>query len=101
MSKIYISGKITDTTDYKQRFNSAELYLMNHSDCDIINPALVNSMLPTNTTYQEYMKMSLCMLSMCDAIYMLKGWKYSKGARLEHEYAKAHNYNIIYESEEE
>ena len=58
-------------------------------------------MLPTNTTYQEYIKMSLCMLSMCDTIYMLKGWKDSKGAKLEHEYAKAHNYNIIYESEEE
>ena len=101
MSKIYISGKITGTKDYKQRFNNAELYLMNHSDFDIINPALVNSMLPTNTTYQEYMKMSLCMLSMCDTIYMLKGWKDSKGAKLEHEYAKAHNYNIIYESEEE
>lgn len=101
MSKIYISGKITGTTDYMQIFNNAELYLMNHSGCDIINPALVNSMLPTNTTYREYMKMSLCMLSMCDAIYMLKGWKDSKGAILEHDYAKAHNYNIIYESEEE
>lgn len=101
MSKIYISGKITGTTDYNQRFNNAELYLMNHSYCDIINPALVNSMLPTNTTYQEYMKMSLCMLSMCDTIYMLKDWKDSKGAKLEHEYAKVHNYNIIYESEEE
>lgn len=100
MSKIYISGKITGTTDYKQRFNNAELYLMNHSDCDIINPAKVNAELPESTTYDEYMKMSLCMLSMCDTIYMLKGWKDSKGAKLEHEYAKAHNYNIIYESEE-
>ena len=101
MNKIYISGKITGTTDYMQRFSEAKLRLMNYFDCDIINPAKVNSMLPTNTTYEEYMKMSLCMLSMCDTIYMLKGWKDSKGARLEHEYAKAHNYNIIYESEEE
>lgn len=101
MNKIYISGKITGTKDYMQRFRMAEseIYFKYH-EINIINPAKVNDNLPESTTYQEYMKMSLCMLSMCDTIYMLKGWRDSKGARLEHEYAKAHNYKIIYESEE-
>lgn len=102
MNKIYISGKITGTKDYRQRFRIAESWLyFKYHETNVINPAKVNAELPESTTYQEYMKMSLCMLSMCDTIYMLKGWKDSKGARLEHEYAKAHNYNIIYESERE
>lgn len=96
---IYISGQITGTNDYLKRFNNAESKLIDLG-YDVINPALVNSMLPKTTTYQQYMKMSLCMLEMCDTIYMLKGWKDSKGARLEHEYAKTNDYKIIYESEE-
>ena len=94
---IYISGKITGTDDYLFRFNKVEKEL--ELEYDVINPAKVNNELPESTTYQQYMKMSLCMLEMCDTIYMLKGWKDSKGARLEHEYAKANNYVIIYEEE--
>ena len=102
MNKIYISGKITGTKDYMRRFRLAECDLhIKYRNPDVINPAKVNGEIPESTTYEEYIKMSLCMLSMCDTIYMLKGWKDSKGAKLEHEYAKAHNYNIIYESEEE
>ena len=102
MNKIYISGKITGTKDYMRRFRLAECDLyVKYRNPDVINPAKVNGELPESTTYEEYIKMSLCMLSMCDTIYMLKGWKDSRGAKLEHEYAKAHNYNIIYESEEE
>ena len=94
---IYISGKITGTKDYLDRFRKAEIQI---GRADIINPAKVNDNLPKCTTYKQYMKMSLCMLEMCDTIYMLKGWEDSKGARLEHEYAKSNNYKIIYESEE-
>ena len=101
MNKIYISGKITGTKDYMRRFRLAECDLyVKYRNPDVINPAKVNGELPESTTYEEYIKLSLCMLSMCDTIYMLKGWKDSKGAKLEHEYAKANNYNIIYESEE-
>lgn len=93
---IYISGKISGTNDYLERFNRAESKLIDLG-YDVINPALVNSMLPKNTTYQQYMKMSLCMLEMCDTIYMIDGWKNSPGAKLEHEYAKLNNYLIIYD----
>ena len=41
--------------------------------------------------------MSLCMLEMCDTIYMLKNWENSIGAKLEWEFAKANNYKIMYE----
>ena len=43
------------------------------------------------------MQMSMTMLKMCNAIYMLKGWEDSKGARLEYNYAIENNYKIIFE----
>lgn len=95
MLKIYISGKITGTTDYIQRFESAEKALSKYHI--VINPSKVNAQLPKETTWEEYMKMSICMLEMCNAIYMLKGWEYSKGARLEYEFANSYNYKIIFE----
>ena len=94
MLKIYISGKITGTTDYIKRFERAEKSLSNYI---VINPAKVNAQLPIQTTWEEYMKMSMCMLEMCNAIYMLKDWEDSKGARLEYEFAKSKNYKIFFE----
>jgi hypothetical protein len=93
--KIYISGKITGTIDYIQRFESAEKALSKYYT--VINPAKVHAQLPKETAWEEYMKMSMCMLEMCNAIYMLKGWKDSKGARLEYEFAKLKNYKIFFE----
>ena len=93
--KIYISGKITGTTDYLRRFEIAEKALSKYYI--VINPSKVNAQLPIETTWEEYMKMSMTMLRMCNAIYMLKGWEDSKGANFEYEFAKSHNYKIIFE----
>ena len=54
MIKIYISGKITGTTDYIQRFERAEKALSKYI---VINPAKVNAQLPIETTWEEYMQM--------------------------------------------
>ena len=80
--KIYISGPITGTNDYMERFNSAQKYLESKG-YSVINPALVNSNLPKDTSYDDYMKMSFCMLDMCDAIYMLNEYDKSAGSKLE------------------
>lgn len=93
---IYISGKITGTDDYLQRFERAEKHLNSMDIVDVINPAKVNSYLP-ELSYSQYIKISLCMLEMCDTVYMLKNWENSVGAKLEWEFAKANNYKIMYE----
>ena len=80
--KIYISGPITGTTDYMERFAEAQKYLESLG-CSVVNPALVNSNLPEDTSYADYMKMSFCMLDMCDHIYMLRGYEKSMGAQME------------------
>lgn len=47
--------------------------------------------------YKEYMDMSMMMLSMCDGIYMLKGWEKSTGANREFGYALASDMIIMRE----
>lgn len=94
--RIYISGAITGTTDYMDRFSEAEK-MLTKSGYEVVNPARVNAQLPKSTTYDEYMEMSFCMLKMCDIIYMLDGWKDSHGAGLEHDKALEEHIPIWYQ----
>lgn len=94
--KIYIRGAITGARDYMKRFKEAEEKLIEQG-YDVINPAEINSHLPVNTTWDDYMKMSLVMLSMCDAIFMLKKWRKSKGACIEYGYALGKGLNVEFE----
>ena len=94
--KIYISGPITGTDDYMERFAKAEKELTEQG-YSVVNPAKVNAQLPEDTTYEEYMKMCFCMLDLCDSIYMLNGWSKSCGANREYGYAMANDKTIIFE----
>lgn len=94
---VYISGKITGTEDYMDRFSKAERKLI-EKGFDVVNPAGVNACLPKATTYEQYMKMSFAMLEMCDGIYMLDGWEGSAGAKAELSYARAVGKTIMFET---
>lgn len=94
--RIYISGAITGTNDYMERFARAEEELAERG-YSVVNPAKVNAQLPEDTIYAEYMKMSLCMLDMCDGIYMLESWGNSKGALLEYNYAVTVGKTVMFE----
>lgn len=89
-AKIYISGPITGIENYMERFEEAEKEMMAEGYI-VINPAKVNKQLPPPpyTSHEQYMKMSLVMLSDADEIYMMRGWEHSKEASLEYEYASA------------
>ena len=86
--KIYISGQITGTKDFAERFASAEQKLAGMG-FDVCNPAKELAHFPKGTPWRTYMAECLRMLLMCDAVYMMDGWKASKGARLEWQVAMA------------
>lgn len=98
---IYISGKITGTEDYEERFLKAEMELRSRG-FNVLNPVKAGKWLerylaPKFPTWVEYMKQDLKSMMVADCIYMLKGYRESKGARLELFLAKFLQYEIIYE----
>ena len=96
--RVYLSGAITGTDDYMERFAKAERELTEQG-YSVVNPAKVNAQLPEDTTYEEYMKMSFCLLSLCDVAYFLNGWRNSNGANREYGYAYANDMLIILEEQ--
>ena len=93
--RIYISGGITGVENYREVFKKAHEELAKDGH-DVINPALYADSLP-KLSYEEYMKVGLHFLNMCDAIYMLKGWQKSCGANREYGYALATDKIILEE----
>ena len=99
--RVYISGKITGTADFMEWFAKAEEKLKAEGYA-VLNPAHANSYMPEDTTWDEYMKVSLTLLQMADAIYMLDGWEDSKGARQEYNMAvNPLHLKIMHESSDE
>lgn len=96
MSKVYISGPITGTEGYEQKFAAVENELKKRGAVPI-NPVRVNSVLPEDSSHEDYMKLSIAVLSVCDCICMLNGWEQSKGAREELCYALDHKIPIVFE----
>lgn len=98
---IYISGKITGTEDYEERFSKAEMELRLRGFI-VLNPVksgkwLERYLAPEVPTWVQYMKQAITSMMKADCIYMLKGYRESKGARLELFLAKILQYEIIYE----
>ena len=91
-TKIFISGKVTGDPNYKEKFDLVEIYLKSLG-YRVMNPAV----LPVDFGVNECMSITIAMLSQCDAIYMLKDWKDSRGATIEHDFAKYAGKKIIYE----
>ena len=79
--KVYISGKITGTTDYKERFARAEEILKSQGH-EAVNLCCIDDGGEAKP-WEWYMRRCIPLLTECDGIYLLKGWDASKGARLE------------------
>ena len=94
--RVYISGKITGTDDYHARFANAHTKLV-ASGHMVIDPVEVCSSLPRDMKHAEYMSVCIPLLMLADAVYMLKGWEQSLGARVEYRRAKERGKEIIYE----
>lgn len=94
--KVFISGPITGTEDYIDRFLKAELELT-QKGYTAVNPAGMFAQLPVAFSWGTCMSITLALLEECDSIYMLNGWEHSKGAWIEHTFAAGIGKEIIYE----
>ena len=88
--KVYLSGKITGDAGYRQKFEAVQNELTSYGYV-VFNPAV----LPDGFEYEDYMSLDLLILSRCDAIYLLRDWKNSPGAKLELEEAKRLGLQIL------
>lgn len=96
ITTVYISGGITNVPNYMERFTKAESDLIKQG-YEVVNPARINANLPMICTHEDYMKVSMAELSICDTIYLLKGYETSSGAMEELTYALKNGYTIIKE----
>lgn len=93
--KIYISGMVTGLPKfiYKRQFARAEKQLRDQGFY-VFNPVKYDDE-DKIKTWADYMKRDIKALCECDAIFLLKSWKHSKGARLEVEIAQALGMEIL------
>lgn len=96
MKRIYIAGPITGKEEKAYlKFNAAKTFL-NAKGYQVINPMELSH--NHDKEWVSYMRECLKELIECDEVYMLRGWRKSKGAVLEHKVALALNLELIYET---
>lgn len=95
---IYISGAISGTSDYMERFEKAEAFLKGKG-YKVINPAKVMCPLDGVLGYEDMMDIDMMLIERADIIFMLKGWRESKGANREYGLAMGKEKIVIEEED--
>lgn len=84
MKRIYISGPMTGLCENNYpAFNAAAAKLRTEG-WHVENPAEAIAC----DSWEVYMRLAIAQLVTCDAIYLLPGWGYSRGARIERALSK-------------
>lgn len=110
MKLVYIAGAITSTTSYGMKRNLihaelAAVKLMKRGYsviCPHKNTENLGGIFSRNLDkdFQKWMERDLEILSRCDKVYMLKGWRSSRGAKIEYQKAKELGLEILFEEDE-
>lgn len=87
--RIYLSGPITGVGNYREQFQAAAEKLREEGFSDIVNPAELCEVLPATASWDDYMRIDLELLEMCEVIVLLPGWQASLGSQREYGYAMA------------
>lgn len=91
--RCYISGPITGTDDYMERFARAAERLRGMG-YEPVNPAAVTAQLPP-MEWAECMAVAAKCMEMCGTIYQMRGWQGSRGAVIEWHLAAAMGMDVL------
>lgn len=86
MARVYIAGPMTGLPGLNFDAFNAEAARLRAEGHEVINPAEINP--DHEMPWAQCMRRDIAELVKCNAIYMLPGWKASKGATLEHHIAE-------------
>ncbi|WP_097332594.1 DUF4406 domain-containing protein, partial [Escherichia coli] len=91
--RIYIAGPMTGYENFnREAFHRAEEALKREGHT-VLNPAV----LPDGLTQPQYMDICMAMIRCVDAVYMLKGWQRSAGAKAELALAEKLGHAVIFQ----
>lgn len=90
--RVYLSGPITNTKNYKGLFMFAEELVGFDEAEEIYNPA---TQIPSSSSWEQAMRRCLSEITEYDTIVMLPGWDDSRGARLERDVALACGMRVL------
>lgn len=89
MLHVYLSGPVTGTEDFKDRFEFGEVKVHQKfgNTARAINPVKIAEQLPQNITYEAIMQICFDALKACDIVLLMPGWERSMGCNQEYGYA--------------
>lgn len=91
---LYIAGPMTGLPELNFPAFHAAAAELRAKGIEAINPAEINP--DKHMTWQACMRTDIAALVFCDGIYLLPGWRNSKGATLEHDIALRLGLGITY-----
>ena len=83
--KMYVAGQITGDKNYKEKFRNASRKLIK-CGYEVFSPAVLPNY--PDVSHEDYMHICKAMIDVCDAVYFLKDWQQSEGAKVEFDYAR-------------
>lgn len=96
--KIYVSIPITghDIDDVREH---ADLIkgLLSRVGHNVVNPFEIYA--GKNPTYADYLCSDLRALADCDAIFLCRGWRFSRGCRIERNFAEEFGLQVMTEEQ--
>lgn len=85
--RVYVAGPMSGLPLHNYPAFNATTDRLRAAGIDAVNPA--ENGLPDTAEWDEHMRADIAQLVTCDAIVLLPGWEWSKGATLEHHIANA------------
>lgn len=98
--KIYISLPISSRPKEEAMEHADRIRMtLSRAGHTPVNP--LENYIGKNATYADYICADLRILADCDAIFLCEGWQFSRGCRIEANFAKEFNKQFMYERQPE